>query len=166
VDQNPSLVADPLDYILSLADAGLAEMRALIFELRPESLETEGLVAALEKQAAALRARHEIEVTTTLCDEPQAPLEAKEAVYRIAQEALHNTVKHARANSVGLELVCTEGSLTLEVSDDGVGFDAGGEFPGHLGLRSMRERAQRLGGTLKVESSAGGGTRIRALIPV
>ena len=166
VDQNPSLVADPLDYVLSLADAGLAEMRALIFELRPESLETEGLVAALEKQAAALRARHEITVETSMCDEPEAPLEAKEALYRIAQEALHNTVKHARANNVGLEVVCDPGSLTVEVSDDGVGFDAGGEFPGHLGLRSMRERASRLGGTLTVESSAGGGTRIRAHIPV
>jgi signal transduction histidine kinase len=62
--------------------------------------------------------------------------------------------------------VCDPDSLTLEVSDDGVGFDAKGEFPGHLGLRSMRERASRLGGTLKVESSAGGGTRIRARIPV
>jgi PAS domain S-box-containing protein len=166
VDQNPSLLADPLDYVLSLADAGLAEMRALIFELRPESLETEGLVAALEKQAAALRARHEIEVETSMCDEPEAPLEAKEAVYRIAQEALHNTVKHARANNVRLELVCDPGSLTLEMLDDGVGFDAGGDFPGHLGLRSMRERASRLGGRLTVESSAGGGTRVRALIPV
>jgi PAS domain S-box-containing protein len=163
--QNPQLVADPLDYVLSLADAGLAEMRALIFELRPESLETEGLVAALEKQAAALRARHEIEVTTSLCDEPGAPPEVKETVYRIAQEALHNTVKHARANSVGLELVCNEGSLSLEVSDDGVGFDSDGEFPGHLGLRSMRERAQRVGGTLTIETSPGGGTRIRAQIP-
>ena len=166
VDQNPRLVADPLDYVLSLAEAGLAEMRALIFELRPESLETEGLVAALEKQAAALRARHEIEVTTSLCDEPKAPLEAKEAVYRIAQEALHNTVKHARANNVGLKIVCDSDSLSLEVSDDGIGFDAGGDFPGHLGLRSMRERASRLGGTLKVESSLGGGTRIRARIPI
>ncbi|HEY6674899.1 MAG TPA: PAS domain S-box protein, partial [Rubrobacteraceae bacterium] len=116
VDQNPQLVADPLDYVLSLADAGLAEMRALIFELRPESLETEGLAAALEKQAAALRARHEIEVTTSLCDEPQAPLETKEAVYRIAQEAMHNTVKHARASKVELEMACDDsGSLILEV---------------------------------------------------
>jgi PAS domain S-box-containing protein len=166
VEQNPKLLADPLDYILSLADAGLAEMRALIFELRPESLETEGLAAALEKQAAALRARHEIEVTTSLCDEPQAPLETKEAVYRIAQEAMHNTVKHARANKVELEMACDGGSLSLEVTDDGVGFDPGGEFPGHLGLRSMRERALRLGGTFRVESSAGGGTTIRTRIPI
>jgi PAS domain S-box-containing protein len=166
VDQNPKLLADPLDYVLALADAGLAEMRALIFELRPESLETEGLAAALEKQAAALRARHEIEVSTSLCDEPEAPLESKEALYRIAQEAMHNTVKHARANKVELEMACDSGSLSLEVSDDGVGFDTGGEFPGHLGLRSMRERAMRLGGTFRVESAAGGGTRIRARIPL
>ena len=141
-------------------------MRALIFELRPESLETEGLVAALEKQAAALRARHEIEVSTSLCDEPETPLETKEAIYRIAQEAMHNTVKHARANKVKLEMACDSGSVSLEVSDDGVGFDPGGEFPGHLGLRSMRERALRLGGTFRVESSAGGGTTIRARIPL
>jgi PAS domain S-box-containing protein len=166
LDQNPQQVADPLDYVLSLAEAGLAEMRALIFELRPESLETEGLVAALQKQAAALRARHEIGVETSLCEEPGASPEVKEAVYRIAQEALHNIVKHARANNVGLSLRCEPGYLTLEVSDDGVGFDAGGEFPGHLGLRSMRERAQRLGGTIEVESSSGAGTVVRARVPV
>jgi PAS domain S-box-containing protein len=166
VDQNPQLVADPLEYVLSLADAGLAEMRALIFELRPESLESEGLVAALEKQAAALRARHEIEVEVALCEEPEASLEVKEAIYRIAQEALHNTVRHARANNVTIKMVCEGGRiLKLEVSDDGVGFETGGEFPGHLGLRSMRERAQRLGGTLTVESSPGAGTAVRVLIP-
>ena len=103
-------MAEPLDYVLSLAEAGLAEMRALIFELRPESLETEGLVAALEKQAAALRARHGIAVDAELCDEPDVPLEVKEALYRIAQEALHNTVKHARASRVDLRLTCDAGS--------------------------------------------------------
>jgi signal transduction histidine kinase len=141
-------------------------MRALIFELRPESLETEGLVAALEKQAAALRARHEIEVETTLCNEPEASPEAKEAVYRIAQEALHNTVKHARANRVEIRMDCGAERIDLEVSDDGVGFDAGGDFPGHLGLRSMRERAERRGGTLQVETAPGKGTRLHARIPV
>jgi PAS domain S-box-containing protein len=165
VKRNPDQAADPLDYVLSLAEAGLAEMRALIFELRPESLETEGLVAALEKQAAALRARHEIAVETSLCDEPEAPPEVKEAIYRIAQEALHNTVKHARAGKVELTMGCGPRWIDLEVSDDGVGFDAHGDFPGHLGLRSMRERAQRLGGTLKVEATLGSGTTIRAHIP-
>jgi PAS domain S-box-containing protein len=166
LDKNPDRVADPLDYVLSLAEAGQAEMRALIFELRPESLETEGLIAALEKQAAALKARHEIEVDAVLCDEPEASLEAKEVVYRIAQEALHNTVKHARAANVQIKVACDSKWITLEVSDDGIGFDALGDFPGHLGLRSMRERALHLGGTLEVDSTSGKGTRICAQIPI
>ena len=100
---DPKQAIEPLYYVLSLAEAGLAEMRALIFELRPESLEKEGLVAALEKQATALRARHDIDVETVLCDEPEASLEIKEDVYRIVQEALHNTVKHARATGVKIK---------------------------------------------------------------
>ena len=165
LERDPKEVADPLDYVLSLSEAGMAEMRALIFELRPESLESEGLVAALEKQAAALRARHGIEVEAILCGEPEASLEAKEAVYRIAQEALHNTVKHARANKVEINMECDPGRITLEISDDGIGFDMQDDFPGHLGLRSMRERASRLGGTLEVETAPGEGTRICAWIP-
>ena len=163
--RDPEGAADPLDYVLSLAEAGLAEMRALIFELRPESLKTEGLVAALEKQTIALKARHEIEVEATLCEEPEASLEAKEATYRIAQEALHNTVKHGRANKVEIKMECDPARITLELSDDGVGFDMRDDFPGHLGLRSMRERASRLGGTLEVETAPGRGTRICARIP-
>ncbi len=165
LERDPEEAADPLDYVLSLAEAGMAEMRALIFELRPESLKAEGLVAALEKQVAALRARHGMEVEATLCEEPEASLEAKEAVYRIAQEALHNTVKHARAKKVEIKMECEPGRMTLELRDDGVGFDARNDFPGHLGLRSMRERASRLGGTLEVEAAPGRGTRVRARIP-
>jgi signal transduction histidine kinase len=149
-----------------LAKAGQAEMRALIFELRPESLEKEGLAAALEKQADALKARHEIEVVTTLCSEPEASPEVKEAIYRIGQEALHNTVKHARASNVEIRMECTPEQIILEMIDDGVGFEARGDFPGHLGLRSMRERASRLGGTLEVNSGLGKGTHIRAWVPV
>jgi signal transduction histidine kinase len=163
--RDPEGVADPLDYVLSLAEAGLAEMRALIFELRPESLKTEGLVAALGKQTTALKARHEIEVEATLCEEPEASLEAKEAAYRIAQEALHNTVKHARATKVEIKMECDPAWITLRLSDDGAGFDMRDDFPGHLGLRSMRERASRMGGTLEVETAPGRGTRIRARIP-
>src|ERR687893_2689698 len=120
------------------------QMRALIFELRPMSLEAEELVAAPEKQTAVLKARHGIEVEATLCEEPEASLKAKEATYRIAQEVLHNTVKHARANKVEIEMECDPARITLELSDDGVGFDMRDDFPGHLGLRSMRERASRL----------------------
>jgi PAS domain S-box-containing protein len=163
-DGAPERVAEWLDYVLSLAGAGLTEMQALIFELRPESLKTEGLVAALEKQAAALEARHEIPVEVTLCPEPDLPLEAKEALYRIAQEALHNTVKHAHAGRAELRLEHGTEGTTLEVSDDGVGFDPETSFPGHLGLKSMRERAVRVGGELRVRSAPGEGASIHVRI--
>ena len=166
LERDPTRVAEPLQYVRSLAEAGLAEMRALIFELRPESLENEGLVAALEKQAASLRARHEVEVHVSLAGEPDVPLEAKEMLYRVAQEALHNTVKHARASVVELKLERDADGITLEIGDDGAGFDPSGSFPGHLGLKSMRERAERLGGWLEVESGTGEGTRIRARVPM
>src|SRR5918997_3202335 len=156
----PERVAEWLEYVLSLAEAGMTEMRALIFELRPESLQSEGLIAALEQQAAALRARHEIPVHTTLGEEPDLPLETKEALYRIAQEALHNTVKHARASRADLKLECDARGIALQVSDDGAGFDPEESFSGHLGLKSMRERVARLGGTLRVESAPGEGTTI------
>jgi signal transduction histidine kinase len=166
LDRDPALAVEPVDYVLSLAEAGLAEMRALIFELRPESLELEGIVAGLEKQAAALRARHGIEVDADLCSEPDAPLAIKEAVSRIAQEAMHNTVKHARATRVSVRLCSDDGHLSLQVSDNGRGFDTSQPYAGHLGLRSMRERAEKLGGTFEVTSEPGAGSRITVSIPV
>ena len=137
----------------------------LVFELRPESLETEGLVLALTKQAAALQARHELVVATHLCDEPNLSLRVKQELYHIAQEAMHNTVKHARASQVVLRLAQTDGEVVLEVRDDGVGFDASASFPGHLGLHSMRERVANLGGAFQIESAQGAGTHICASIP-
>jgi PAS domain S-box-containing protein len=164
LDRAPGQAAEPIEYVLSLAEAGLAETRALIFDVRPASLETEGLVAALTKQAAPLSARHGIEVHTDLCDEPALPLDIKEALYRIAQEALHNTVKHAQARRVDVRLADQAGTIVLEVCDDGRGFNPDSSFPGHLGLRSMSERATQLGGTLQIESAPGRGTCVRAEI--
>ena len=140
-------------------------MRALIFELRPESLETEGIVAALNKQIAATSARYEIAITADLCDEPDIPLDRKEVLYRIAQEALHNIVKHARASSVRISLAQVDGRLSLTLRDDGVGFDPAGDFPGHLGLKSMRERAAHAGGDLHIASKPGAGTTVTAGVP-
>jgi signal transduction histidine kinase len=79
---------------------------------------------------------------------------------------LHNTVKHARAANVKVKLEESPEGFTLEVSDDGVGFDAQDDFPGHLGLKSMRERASRLNGTLEVVSGSGQGVHIIARIPL
>jgi signal transduction histidine kinase len=149
-----------------LAGVGLAEMRALIFELRPESLEQEGLVSALHKQAEAVRARHGVVVDTSLGDEPAVPLAAKEALYRIAQEALQNVAKHARAQTVDLALEQTESELVLRVHDDGRGFNPTRTYPGHLGLHSMRERMAGVGGDLEIHSSRGQGTTICARLPI
>lgn len=152
---------EPLDYVLTQANAGMAEMRALIFELRPESLQTEGVVAALRKQTAALQARHQIPVEVEFGPEPELPLAQKEMLYRVAQEAMHNIVKHARASSAEVRLVAQNGKVIMEVCDNGQGFDMSQEFPGHLGLKSMRERVERAGGILTIASDPGGGTRIQ-----
>jgi signal transduction histidine kinase len=152
--------------VLGLAEAALAELQALIFELRPESLEREGLVGALEKQAAAARARHGLQVRLEASSEPDLPQPAKEALYRVAQEALHNAAKHARAREVMVMLEVGASAVGLLVADDGRGFDPRRDFPGHLGLQSMRERAVAVGGTLEIESAPGNGTRVRASIPV
>ncbi|MGH9195690.1 MAG: sensor histidine kinase, partial [Acidimicrobiia bacterium] len=122
------------------------------------------LLGALSKQIDSVRARHGLEIEAEWCDEPDFPYEIKETVYRIAQEALNNIVKHARARRVELRISCAEDEIVLEIGDDGVGF-ASEEAPGHLGLRSMRERAIRIGGVLHVESALNQGTRIRAHIP-
>jgi PAS domain S-box-containing protein len=161
LDRDPAKVIEPVEYVLSLAEAGLAEMRALIFELRPESLEIEGLVAALDKQVAATAARYGIEVTSDLIEEPEMSLAQKEIFYRIGQEALHNVVKHARASKASVRLARDNGSFVLEVTDNGVGFEAGQSFPGHMGLVSMSERAQSIGAALQVESAPGKGTKVK-----
>lgn len=166
LDREPEKAVVPLDYVVSLAEAGLTEMRALIFELRPDALETEGLIGLLEHHAAALRIRHALQVETGFEAEPSVSLEIKEMLYRIAQEALHNTVKHAQASAVSVRLQIEPESIMLEVSDNGVGFDPNRAFPGHLGLRSMRERAARLGADVKIESAPGAGTRTIVRVPL
>jgi signal transduction histidine kinase len=166
LERDPTEAAPAIDYVVQLAAAGMAEMRALIFELRPESLQQEGLIAALEKQAAALRARHGIAVETSLPAEPEISFEMKEALYRIAQEAMHNTAKHARASTITLRLAETADALTMDVIDNGVGFDSGATFPGHLGLVSMRERVARFGGRVTIDSAPGDGTRVHVTLPL
>jgi signal transduction histidine kinase len=166
LDRDPSAIAEPLDFVLSQAERGLAEMRALIFELRPEALEQEGLVSMLRKYADALHARHSVRVDVVLDGgEPEVPLSAKEDLYRIAQEAMHNAVRHAGAGAIRLTLRCEAAAVTLAVEDDGKGFDPHGSFPGHFGLLSMRERAANLGGLMQIESSPGSGTTISVTVP-
>ncbi len=166
LDRDPTQAAEPLDYVLSLTDTAMEEMRALILELRPESLEREGLASALRKLAEATQHRQRLIVQAHICNEPAIALEAKQAFYRIAQEALHNIIKHANATTIDLTLETAPDAVTLTVADDGAGFDPGANFPGHLGLRSMRERMARLGGDLSITSTPGQGATIRATLSI
>jgi signal transduction histidine kinase len=93
-------------------------------------------------------------------------LESKQALYRVAQEALHNIVKHARATMVTIHLTRQEGQLILNIGDNGRGFDPAGPFPGHLGMRSMQEGVTKIEGTLAIESAAGQGTHIHIRVPL
>src|SRR5207237_1781768 len=97
----------------ALAETGLAEMRALLFELRPEFLSKEGLVAALQRQVAAVRARHQLSITVEAPEEPEAVPAIKEALYRVGQEALNNIAKHAGARAVVITLEASPGELVL-----------------------------------------------------
>jgi signal transduction histidine kinase len=163
--QNP---AETLDYVVSLAEVALAEMRALVFELRPESMMQFGLLVALRGQLESLCERNHMTARIEVhCAEPeQSPAAFKESIYRIVMEAANNAVKHARASELALTIDSVGGQLIIELRDNGRGFDASGEFPGHLGLISMRERAQRQGGQLTIASAVGQGTAVRLQMPL
>jgi len=159
-------VDTPLSYVLSLAESGLADMRALIFELQPQALAEQGLVTALHKQLAALRARQEITIEAELGDEPAMSLPVKQTLYRVAQEALQNVARHSRASRLAIRLMRRAATVDLVIEDNGVGFDPTGSFPGHLGLRSMHDRMAEVGGRLELVSTPGQGTRISATAPL
>jgi PAS domain S-box-containing protein len=147
--------------LAQLARGAMAEMRALIFELRPAGLAEEGLVAALRKQAAALSAR---EGTIVRSHGPEERLhltaDVEEHLYRIASEALHNVINHAEAESATVSVINDRRELRVEVRDDGAGFDQNSAHPGHLGLSTMAERARTIGATLTVTSTPGAGTSV------
>ncbi len=166
-ENQPQEAEDPMKYVLALAEAALAEMRALIFELRPESLEQQGLVTAFRKQAEALCARHKIDVRIDFdAREPNLPIQLKEALYRVALEAIQNTIKHAQATRVDLSLQQTAETVHLEVRDNGLGFDAGREYVGHYGLHTMRERVVKYGGEVAIDSKLGEGTCVKVWVPI
>ena len=165
LSRDPPRAVEPLDYILGLAEAALADMRSLILELQPEALEREGLVGALAKRVDAIKGRYGIDVSADLPDEPPIPVDTKQAMYRIAQEALHNVVKHSRAKHASVRLRIDSDAVAMEVVDDGEGFDPSGSYPDHFGLQSMRERAESRGGGFQVESRPGEGTTVRVRVP-
>jgi signal transduction histidine kinase len=149
----------------TLAREALDELRALVLELRPPELARDGLCGALAKHVELQRRLHEVEIAleadaaATAGGDPARDHE----VLRIAQEALHNALRHAAARHVSVRLADEDPGVVLEVHDDGVGFEpSDSELRGrHLGLTSMEERARRLGALLRIASSPGAGTTVR-----
>ncbi|WP_022890395.1 sensor histidine kinase [Agromyces italicus] len=156
-----------LDAATRLARESLAEARRSVHALGPEQLESARLPDAIAEVADAWGERHGVRVgfTATGTVRPLHP-EVEVTLLRIAQEALANAGKHAGASRVGLTLSYMDDTVALDVRDDGAGFDAArATASGGFGLTSMRQRANRLSGTLEVESEPGGGTAISATVP-
>jgi PAS domain S-box-containing protein len=155
------------------AQQALKEMRLLLYELRPVALEQEGLIGALQQRLDAVEARSGVEARLLVdgvdMDDPLSvlPSSVEEGLYRIAQEALNNALKHADSRAVTVHIASTGRHVALEVRDDGIGFDPRDAFTkGGMGLISMRERAEQIGGRLEVVSSPGEGTTVRVKVKV
>jgi len=152
-----------LEELRNMARDAMVDMRMLVFELHPPRLEQEGLAAALQARLGSVETRAGLQTEIHVQgEERRLPLSVEEELYWIAQEALNNVVKHAQAKKVTVHLRFDEKDVCLEVRDDGVGFDpAKARHGGGLGLRSMEERAARVGGKLTVKSRPEEGTYVR-----
>jgi signal transduction histidine kinase len=160
-------VARELAQVGELSRAALAEMRALIFELRPGGLADEGLVAALTKHAGAVSAREGLPIEVTGPSE-RLPISAhsEEHLYRLGQEALANVSKHAAATHATVAVTNDGANVGLEVRDDGRGFDPETVYAGHLGLTTMRGRVGEIGARMSIDSTPGRGTLVRVQLPI
>lgn len=159
-------IEEPLAELGQLGQQALKEMRLLVYELRPPNLEKEGLLGALHQRLSAVEQRSGVStrLVTDAVHELPAPLE--ECLYRITYEALNNALKHAGATEVKVYLSMNNGAVTLEIADNGCGFQQQPQQHGGLGLISMRERAAKLGGALQIISAPGQGTKILVTLPL
>jgi signal transduction histidine kinase len=167
-DRDQGAARREVDRLQDLAQDSIEELRSLIFQLRPAAVETEGLAAALSKHVQVLRRVHTQPIEIELHGEPRLRPGVDDEAFRIAQEALHNALKHAAAERLEVRLEESERRLSLAVSDDGVGFDPGAaeHRSRRLGLTSMEERARAVGGTLEIDSTRGAGTTVRLEVPL
>jgi signal transduction histidine kinase len=164
VDRDPARATAELETVRRLAAEATDELGAIVVGLRPVDLAGDGLDVALRKQAELLDRVHHPAVRFTGEPVPRLPAAAEEAAYRIAQEALHNALRHASPSLVTVAVRGGGGALVLEVTDDGRGFDPRAPVR-HSGLASMRERARAAGGRLQVRSAPGAGTTVRLEVP-
>ncbi len=168
--RKPERVEGQVDRLQTLARGALAEMRSLIFQLRPAALQEQGLVSALEKHIVALRTKEVFDIDLEVQGERRLSDDHEQALYRIAQEAFNNISKHAFASHVWVNLVIDDEGATLTIKDDGLGFDAvkvlANRDRSSLGLTSMRERTELAGGIFSIESTPSGGSTICVSLPL
>jgi signal transduction histidine kinase len=162
VTKDPERAGAGLAEIAQLGAQAHAELRAVIDGLAPPELD--GLASSLRRYAALAERAHGIPVRVTAAELSGLDPRVQAAAFRVAQEALHNALRHSGASEVSVTLSRTPGRLVLVISDDGTGFDPA-LAAGGLGLAFMRERAAVAGGVLRVRSAPGKGTRIRLAVP-
>jgi signal transduction histidine kinase len=167
LERDPAAAGERVAKLQVLAREALDELRSLVFELRPPELEKDGLGGTLQKHIDVLGRLGQEEIELVLAGELPTEEVRDREVFRIAQEALQNVLKHAQAQHVVVRLGAGDGTLFLEVEDDGIGFDpdAPETRSRRLGLTSMEERAHRLGGTVQITSVPGAGTTVRVEAP-
>jgi signal transduction histidine kinase len=145
----------------------LKGMRLLIYQLHPPALRQEGLVGALHRRLEAVERRAGVETQLLVETSLEVPASVEAGLYRIAQEALNNVLKHSAATRVTVRLSAGDEGLQLEVTDNGRGFDPEAvEAQGGIGLASMQERVENLRGSLQIVSRPGQGTSIRVVVPL
>jgi signal transduction histidine kinase len=159
-ERSPEEGLQGLEELRQLTRGALAEMRTLLLEMRPETLERSEIKPLLTQLADAFVGRVRVPVSLGLEGDCELTQEVKLVVYRVAQEALNNIAKHSGAKHVGLQLTCRPGSVSLSIRDDGLGFDAGSIPPDHMGMAIMRERASSVGARLRIESQVGRGATV------
>jgi signal transduction histidine kinase len=167
VDRDPARAKGELQQVAALAAEAADELRAAVVELRPAALDEDGLVATLRDQTQVLDRAHSARVTFASHGVRALPAAQEEAVLRVAQEALHNALRHSGAQHVEVTLDRRGSGAVLRVTDDGSGFEpqAVRQAGRHLGLVSMRDRASGVGGGLTVESAPGKGTTVEMEVP-
>jgi signal transduction histidine kinase len=157
---NPAEAQTHLTETDHLLDSMRQELAALIHELRPPALQGRGLAKALRAYAQDCANQSGVDIDVSVQGERWLPLETEQALYRIAQGALSNVVRHSQATLAEVKLIYDEQTVTLSVADNGCGFNAVERRSG-LGMRLMRERAQMLRGNLLIRSEPGAGTIVR-----
>ncbi len=157
-ERDPEEGMKNLEELRQLTRGALAEMRTLLLEMRPETLNRIDLKSLLTQLQDAFIGRARVPATLDIQGECQVDQEVKLVFYRVAQEALNNIAKHSGARKVEISLRCQPGGLSLSIQDDGLGFDLESITPDHLGIAIMHERANSIGASLKIESQPGRGT--------